>query len=143
MWMILTAALAMIGASQSDQAAAPAIEPAAAIAAADANRAGRHGRFVMAVRSTGKSRKATYLNSTDDYRSPDGLTFRLAPAVAGALMRRYGVPAEEYLQGRRVVVDGIVRRIPIVNREYGRTKSFNRWAHQVYVQRLGQVVSVE
>lgn len=124
-------------------ASKPTLEPGQAIVAADAAPKGRHGQYVMTVLATGKDRKATYLNSSEDYRSPDNVTFRLAPNVAGVLTRRYGSPAEQYLKGKRVTVEGIIERRMVVNTEYGRTKSFNRWAHQVYVRLPSQIISVD
>lgn len=124
-------------------ASKPVLEPSQAIVAADAAPKGRHGRFVMTVLATGKERKATYLNSSEDYRSPGNVTFRLAPNVAGVLTRRYGSPAEQFLKGKRVTVQGIVERRMIVNTEYGRTKSFNRWAHEVYVRLPSQIIAID
>jgi hypothetical protein len=121
----------------------PVLEPSQAIVAADASRKGRHGLFVMTVLATGKERKATYLNSSEDYRSPGNVTFRLAPNVAGVLTKRYGSPAEQFLKGKRVTVEGIVVRRMVVNTEYGRAKSFNRWAHEVYVRLPSQIITVE
>lgn len=121
----------------------PVLGPSQAIVAADASRKGRHGLFVMTVLATGKERKATYLNSSEDYRSPDNVTFRLAPNVAGVLAKRYGSPAEQFLKGKRVTVEGIVMRRMVVNTEYGRAKSFNRWAHEVYVRLPSQIITVE
>lgn len=97
----------------------------------------------MAVLATGKERKATYLNSSEDYRSTDNVTFRLAPNVAGMLTKRYGGPTEQYPRGRRVTVEGIVERRMVVNTKYGRTTSFNRWTHEVYIQLRSQIVAVE
>ena len=121
----------------------PVLEPSQAIVAADTSRKGRHGRFVMTVLATGKERKATYLNSSEDYRSPDNVTFRLAPNVAGVLTKRYGNPAEQFLKGKRITVEGIVERRMIVNAEYGRTKSFNRWAHEVYIRLPSQIIAID
>ncbi|MEE8609836.1 MAG: hypothetical protein V3V60_09940 [Sphingomonas aquatilis] len=123
--------------------AKPVLDVAQAIAAADASRGGYHGRFAITVRATGKTREATYLNSTDDYRSPDVLTFRLAPNVAGVLTKRYGVPADTYLKDKRVTVEGIVTRQMVVNVKHGRTDSFNRWTHVVYVRLPSQIIAVE
>lgn len=139
--MILAAASVMLPAHVD--ASKPVLEPSQAIAAADAAPKGRHGRFVMTVLATGKERKATYLNSSEDYRSPDNVTFRLAPNVAGVLTRRYGSPAEQFLKGKRVTVQGIVERRMIVNTEYGRAKSFNRWAHEVYVRLPSQIIAID
>ncbi|MBN2973241.1 hypothetical protein JW805_14575 [Roseomonas aeriglobus] len=119
------------------------LDPARAIAAADASRTGYHGRFAMTVLSTGTSRTATYLNATADYRAPDALTFRLAPNVAAAMEKRYGAPADQYLKGKRVTVEGIVQRRMIVNSRYGKAESFNRWTHEVYVRLPGQIIAVE
>jgi len=140
--IILAASVLSASAGHADTAK-PVLDPSHAIAIADASPRGHHGRFVMTVAATGKERKATYLNSTEDYRSPDNLTFRLAPNVAGVLTKRYGAPAEAYLKGKRVTVEGVVERKMIVNTEYGRTKSFNRWAHEVYLRLPGQVLAVE
>lgn len=138
---ILSAVLVTLPAHADGQK--PVLEPSQAIVAADASRNGRHGRFVMTVLATGKERKATYLNSSEDYRSPDNVTFRLAPNVAGVLTKRYGSPAEQFLKGKRVIVEGIIERRMIVNTEYGRAKSFNRWAHEVYVRLPSQIIAVD
>ena len=143
MWKIMTAAALVLASAAGAESAKPVLGPEQAIATADAARQGYHGRFAMTVLATGKTRGATYLNSTADYRAPDVLTFRLAPNVAGVLTKRFGTPAAEYLQGKRVTVEGIVRRRVIVNSEYGRVQSFNRWTHEVYVRLPGQVIAVE
>ena len=141
--LLIIAATAFTSSVVSARATDPVLDPAQAIVAADATRLGHQGRFAMTVLATGKLRNATYLNSEADYRSPATLTFRLAPNVAGALTKRYGTPAEEYLKGKRVTVEGIARRQLIVNSEYGRAKSFNRWTHEVYVQQPDQIIAVE
>lgn len=143
MWKMLFGSAVLFAAAVGAETTKPVLGPAEAIAAADTARDGFHGRFAIEVLTTGKLREATYLNSTEDYRSPDVLTFRLAPNVAGVLTKRYGVPAEQYLKGKRVIVEGIARRRMIVNREYGRVRSFNRWTHEVYVRLPSQVVAVE
>lgn len=140
---VIAAIAAVLALPADTDAGKPAFSPEQAIAAADAMPRGYHGRFVMTVVATGKERRATYLNSAADYRSSGNLTFRLAPNVAGVLTRRYGAPAEHYLKGRRVTVKGIVERRPIVTVEYGRIKSFNRWAHEVYVRLPSQVLAVD
>jgi hypothetical protein len=139
--MILAAALVTLPVHSDDTR--PVLEPSQAIVAADAAPKGRHGRFIMTVVATGKDRKATYLNSSEDYRSPDNLTFRLAPNVARVLTKRFGSPAEQFLKGKRITVEGIVARRMIVNMEYGRPKSFNRWAHEVYVRLPSQIIVIE
>ncbi len=142
-WKILVAAVALASSAAGAQSTERVLGPAAAIIAADTARNGYHGRFAMTVLNTGKLRHATYLNSTEDYRASDVLTFRLAPNVARVLAKRYGIPAEQYLKGKRVIVDGIVQRQMIVNTEYGRVRGFNRWTHEVYVRLPSQIVAVE
>lgn len=137
------AMVALFASSAGAQSVKQVLEAPQAIATADARPRGYHGRFVMTVLGTGKERKATYLNSAADYRSPESLTFRLAPNVAGVLTKRYGAPAEQYLKGKRVTVEGIVRRQMIVNTKYGRTQSFNRWGHEVYIRLPSQILAVE
>ncbi|GAA0670759.1 hypothetical protein FHT00_000663 [Sphingomonas insulae] len=141
--IVAAAALLASSADTATDPIKPVLNPEQAIAAADAMPRGHYGRFVMTVRATGKERRATYLNSSTDYRSADNVTFRLAPNVASVLTRRYGASADQYLKGKRVTVKGIVERKPIVNMEYGRVESFNRWAHEVYIRLPGQVLSVE
>lgn len=116
-----------------------------AIAAADAAkpRLGARGRFEMTVAATGQVGGATFLNSSTDYRAPDDLSLRLSPNVVKALERRYGTPPLAYFRGKHVVVDGTVRRVMIVDEDYGRTIGFNRWQHTVRVLFPSQIVSVE
>ncbi|WP_242095279.1 hypothetical protein [Sphingomonas sp. CROZ-RG-20F-R02-07] len=137
----------LIGAALASGSAASsgtAMEPPAAIAAADAASSnGRTGRFVMTVVSTAKTARGTFLNSTDDYRRPDDLTFDLSRVAANELAKRYGAPPEIYFKGRHIVVDGVVRRNLIVNTVSGRAHSVNRYQHVVQIQHPQQIVAVD
>jgi len=136
---ILVACLALV-------AAAPPmspIEPAAAVAMADAGRTGQSARFVMTVAQVGRVNGSAFLNSQPDYRAPDDLSFQLKPNVVKALERRFGQPVE-MLVGKRVVVNGTVRRTVIVNEtaSFHRGQTFNRWQHLVPILFEHQIVSI-
>jgi len=130
-------------------AAAPAkddvktLAPDAAIALAETSKRAQTGRFEMTVRATGRAGGATFLNSTPDYRSPDCLSFRLSSNVVKTLTRRYGEAPETYFRGKHVVVDGTLRRELIVNKNYGRIESANRWQHTVRILFPHQLVAVD
>lgn len=117
--------------------------PSEAIELAKSMPSGKSVRFEMVVVATGKTPRGTFLNSTADYRAPDNLTFRLTPVVAKALSKFYGAPAEIYFKGKRIVVDGRVREELIANVAYGEVRSVNRYQHQVDVDRVSQLVSLE
>jgi hypothetical protein len=125
----------------------PAIAPAQAIAMADAAKPqrGAEGRFVMQVAATGRVGGAIFLNSSDDYRAPDDLSFRLSPNVVAVLTRQYGESPETYFRGKTITVDGTVRRVLIVNRDDYFPRhilSANRWQHMVRILLPHQIVSV-
>ncbi|UYY58223.1 hypothetical protein [Sphingomonas sp. S2-65] len=115
---------------------------AEAVALADASKRGKQGVFEMDVKGTGRIGSVVFLNSEADYRSPDALTFRIAPNVRKALERRYGASPETYLRGKHVVVKGTVARQMIVNTKNGRVVDFNRWQHTVKILLESQIVSV-
>jgi hypothetical protein len=127
------------------QAKAPPVtlDAPAAVALAEASKGGKTGRFAMTVANTGKVGGAAFLNSSTDYRAPDDLTFRIAPNVVKTLTKRYGEAPETFFRGKHVVVDGTIRRVLIVNKEYGRIVSANRWQHTVGILLASQIVSVE
>jgi hypothetical protein len=131
-------------------AAAPALsQTRATIAAADAiamadatSTNGRSGRFEIFVASAAKGRNATFLNSSADYRALDNLAFSLSPAVANMLAKRLGARPEQFLVGRRVVVDGIVIREAVAKLVAGRPHDLDRWQHMVRVEQVSQLVRV-
>lgn len=94
---------------------------------------------VMAAEKTGR---ATFLNSTEDYRRPDNVTFSLSPRVAKVLQERLGAPPENYLIGKRVIVEGRIQRRPVVNLRYGKVHSFNRFQHTVEIDATRQILDV-
>ncbi len=114
-----------------------------AVALADSSERGQAGRFEMTVAATGRDGGATFLNSSSDYRAPGDLSFRISPNVVKTLTKRYGEAPDSYFRGKHVVVDGTIRRELIVNKEYGRTISANRWQHTVRILFPSQIVSVE
>lgn len=114
-----------------------------AIAAVDGGKQHLQGRFAMQVAETGKVGGSVFLNSSNDYRAHDDLTFKLAPNVVKALTRRFGEAPDAYLKGRHVVVNGTLSRQVIVDKDYGRTVGFNRWQHVVPVLFAGQIVAVD
>ena len=126
-------------AAQSDDKVYSAAE---AVALADARKHGKQGVFEMDVKATGRIGNVVFLNSEADYRSPDALTFRIAPNVRKALERRYGASPEAYFQGKHVVVKGTVARQMIVNMKNGRAVDFNRWQHTVKILLESQIVSI-
>lgn len=135
--------LAALATSPAMADTAQAIGSRAAIAKSDKTGRDIVGRFEMVVAATGKATTAVYLNSDADYRAPGDVTFRLAPYVARAVLKRYGGTSERWFVGKRIVVDGTLRREPIVNTAYGRVVSANRWQHVVRVLFARQIVSVE
>lgn len=135
--MMATALLAM---AASEPRTYSAIE---AVQVAKTTGHGVSGRFEMTVAAAGVSPNGTFLNSTADFRADDNLTFRLSPIVARMVARRYGAPAQTYLQGRHVVVDGVVAEQPIARTVGGRARSLARWQHEVAVTRFEQIVRVD
>ncbi len=121
----------------------PTLAPPAAVALADALKNGGSGRFEMTVASTGMVRDVLFLNSGEDYRASDDLTFEIAPNIAHELAERFGAPPETYLKGKHIVVDGTVRRVLIVNSTAGVAFSANRWQHVVRIQFTKQLVSID
>ncbi len=136
------AVLLVLGAASPAAEPAP-LGPAEAIAAVDRSAAGVKGRFEMRVAATGKNSKATFLNSDPDYRAPGNVTFSLSPAIGVILKKRFGAPPEDYLRGKRVVVDGIMEKQMVLNMMYGDPRSFNRFQYTLEVRRVAQIVSIE
>lgn len=103
---------------------------------------GRSGRYAITVASTGHSDKATFLNSTDDYKSAGNITFSIAPIVVNTLTKRYSASPEEYFKGKTVTVDGILRREPIVASFSGRAHHFERYQLTVRIEQASQIVAI-
>ena len=117
--------------ASSAQASAPVVPidpPHAVQLAAKAGPAGVRGEFVMRVAATGKSHGRLFLNSELDYRDPRNLSIDIAPWILGRIEKRFGAPPESFFDGKRIVVSGTVRRVPIrVLDDSGRSK-------QIYFQ---------
>jgi len=136
-------AVALAGSAAASEPQIEVLEPPAALALAQtAPSKGWSGRFAMTVLAAEKTSRATFLNSTEDYRRPDNVTFRLSPRVAKALHERFGAPPESYLIGKRVIVDGRIQRRPVVNVRYGKPHSFNRFQHMVEIDATRQILAV-
>lgn len=71
------------------------------------------GRFTIRVTSTGRQDGNIYLNSEADYRDQRNLTVAIRAPAIGELAARYGMEADAYLVGKRVVVQGLARRVRI------------------------------
>ena len=131
------------GAATAAETSPSPMTPSEAIAAVDRSSHGVRGRFEMVVAATGKNDKASFLNSNPDYRAPGNVTFSMSHGVAAALEKRFGSRPEEYLRGKRVVVDGIMERNPIVNVLHGRVRSFNRMSYTLQIRQVAQIVAIE
>lgn len=140
---LLFGAFVAIAVSTAGQASDKIYSPAEAISLAKSAPAGRSGRYEMVVVSTGKTPNGVFLNSTADYRGDDNLTFRVRPIVAAILAKRYGAPLERYLIGKHIVVEGKVVERPIANTLYGQARSLNRFQHEVDVDRVAQLISLD
>lgn len=135
--------LAWISLSAFSQPPLPVLSPSEAIVLSqEPSNHGRSGRFEMTVRAAERTKDATFLNSTADYRAPDNVTFRLAPRVATALGKRLGAAVETHLIGKRIVLYGRIQRVPIYNTSKRDVTSFNRIQHMVYVDGSKQIISV-
>ncbi|MDO5505370.1 MAG: hypothetical protein Q4F49_03635 [Pseudoxanthomonas suwonensis] len=89
------------------------IEPAAAVRAANEQpESGIDGTFVMTVRAIGHERGKTYLNSETDFRSQICLTVAVPDEVMAQVEKRLGLQSGG-LGGRRILVDGHAKRVPI------------------------------
>lgn len=110
------AALALSGcASSSGPRASEAwLDPVEAIqAAATAAPEGVPGTFDMVVRATGRQDGNIYLNSETDYRDQRNLTIAIPAKPARQLRERFGEEADRALIGKRIMVDGVARRVRI------------------------------
>ena len=71
------------------------------------------GVFVMKVEGTGSDRGTVFLNSKADYKDPACLTIRIQASLVPELEQRFGGDLQSALKGKRVVVAGAAKRIPI------------------------------
>ena len=143
-WLASLASLALTGLLLNNSAlAAPhskALKPHAAILLADFEPdIGHHRQFTMVVASAGVKDWKVYLDSQADYRAQDNLAFTLMPNVAPAIEAKMGTPLPEVMIGHRVTVDGVLRRIPIVDKDYVGFVRFNRWGYEVLIDRMSQI----
>lgn len=89
------------------------IEPVDAIRAASGDPVyGVRGEFVFTVRAMGSDKQRSFLNSQRDYRDQRNLTIVMPTTMVPALEHRLGITLKE-LEGRRLVVLGVARRVRI------------------------------
>ena len=93
----------------------------------------------MTVAAADRTPYALYLNSSADYRAPEDVTFHLTARAAKTLEKRLGSKPETALLGKRVVVRGDIRAVPIANTVAGRPRSLNRYQHTVLVTQADQL----
>lgn len=142
--LLIALALAGPGAAMAAAENAPPLDPPAMIARADADpRRDHEGTYRMTVKAAAKPGVITFLNSDPDYRAPGNVTFSLSAPVTSALAKRLNGPVTERMVGRTIVVKGILRRVAIVNAINQRAHDFNRWAYQVRIDRVDQIVSID
>lgn len=145
MRIILAVVLLLLAATPGAARALPHFTgPAEAIAAADrASSQGVKARVDLVVRSTGKGRAFSFLNSAEDYRDPDNLSVQVSRGAAAALARRYGAPVEDWFKGRRVTVEGVVLRVPVGVLVAGRQSGRGYFQHRIVLKTAAQLISVE
>jgi hypothetical protein len=109
-------AIAPVATASAVPGVARQIEPAEAIALADA--AGPDssvaGTFVFMVARAGHDEYRTYLNSMQDYRDPGCLTVRFEPSALPGLRARFGNDLETAFRGKRIAVVGFAQKVKIV-----------------------------
>lgn len=130
--LILIIASAAGCASVPPPSASTWIEPGQAVLqAAAAPRTGVTGVFAMTVKATGRTDRI-HLNSEADYRDPRNLSIAVTPRAAAQLEARLHAPADEALQGRRILVSGTARRTRIDFLVDG--KRSGKYYYQTHVQ---------
>lgn len=159
-WIGAAAAMAMAtgaacGAPQARDAASvqaqlvstpsAALSPAQAIEAAAARPDdGAEGVFEFAVRSVGGGRSArssVFLNSAADYHEADNLSVMIRPAAAREIEQALGGPLAERLDGKRISVRGVARRVQVdVYGENRRKTGESYFQTRIEVTRADQVV---
>jgi hypothetical protein len=116
--LIAAAAAMLVGASAFAQTPLPpvAMSPAEMVAAAAAAPSGQGKRVTVAmlVQATGVSHGHVFLNSELDYRDPRNLSINIDIAAAKQMARQYGSPPDQFFKGKRILVSGTARRVPIV-----------------------------
>lgn len=143
--LMLVAAATLAGASafaQTPVQTSSAISPADAIAAAAAAPLGQGKRVTVAmlVQATGVSHGHVFLNSEPDYRGPGNLSINIDIAAAKQMARQYGSPPDQFFKGKRILVSGTARRVPIVYLDdYGHRTGQYYFQTHVWVRLLSQI----
>lgn len=116
------------------------IEPMEAIREANEDPLhGMRGHFVMTVKAMGSQREHTFLNSERDYRDQRNLTVAMKSSLIPDIERRLGVSIKE-LKGRRIVVQGVARRVRIgFFDDKGRPTGLYYFQTQVHITSATQV----
>jgi hypothetical protein len=71
------------------------------------------GEFEFEVQNTGMDNGWLYLNSERDYRDPRNVSIALSPDQQDALSRRFSADLPSYFKGKRVLADGVAKRVRI------------------------------
>lgn len=132
--------------ASSAPGASSMVQPFAAIqaAAADPSR-GLPGTFVLQVQNVSRLDAGVYLNSEDDYRDQRNLSIVVRRDALAGLEATYGAPLEKSLWGKRLLVNGVAKRVRIdftvdgapSGKYYYQTHVEVRDASQVRVQPVG------
>jgi hypothetical protein len=67
----------------------------------------------MTVRNVGKTPQGIFLDSETDYRDQRNLVIAMSPRLAAELARQYGSSKRHLLEGKRITVTGVARRVRI------------------------------
>lgn len=137
------AALSLAGCSTT-RVSSDGIVPMVAIERAAALAPGAYpGVFVMTVRASGRQDGRLYLNSESDYRDPRNLSLEIRPVAQAQLEASLGAPVETALRGRRIHVEGAVRRVRIDFTYDGRPTGKYYYQTHIVVERGAQLLSVD
>lgn len=90
------------------------------------------GVFDLRVRATGAAHEMTYLNSELDYRDQRNVCVALTPEAVHALQVRLGGNAIDGLNGKRILVSGVARRVTIYFLENGQRS--DKYYYQTHIQ---------
>lgn len=82
-------------------------------AAADSAPKGVPGQYTLQIIATGSQGQYVYLNTEKDYRDQRAITVALHPRVIAQLSTKYGMPPQEYLVNKAIVVNGKAQRVKI------------------------------
>jgi hypothetical protein len=136
-------ATCMCACSTSPSSSKTWIEPIDAIFGANADPAnGVRGEFVMTVRASASVGSWSYLNSELDYRDQRNLTVRLPSSLLPSLEAHLGLGLAQ-LENRRIVVEGVARRVRIDFLGNGAVTGKYYYQTQVDIERVAQVRVIE